>query len=50
MAEIINKVSESGIISLDLETYFPLEEPMLFDLKEFLFMGLILKEKDYRMN
>ena len=48
MAEIINKVSESGIISLDLETYFPLEEPMLFDLKEFLFMGLILKEKDYR--
>ncbi len=48
MAEILNKVSESGIISLDLETYFPLEEIMLFDLKEFLFMGLILKEKDYR--
>lgn len=48
MAEILNKVSESGIISLDLETYFPSEEIMLFDLKEFLFMGLILKEKDYR--
>jgi hypothetical protein len=48
MAEILNKVSESGIISLDLEAYFPSEEIMLFDLKEFLFMGLILKEKDYR--
>jgi hypothetical protein len=48
MAEILNKVSESGIFSLDLETYFPSEEVMLFDLKEFLFMGLILKEKDYR--
>lgn len=48
MAEILNKVSESGIISLDLETYFPTEEVMLFDLKDFLFMGLILKEKDYR--
>ena len=48
MAEILNKVSESGIISLDLETYFPTEEVMLYDLKDFLFMGLILKEKDYR--
>ena len=48
MDEILNKVSESGIISLDLETYFPTEEVMLYDLKDFLFMGLILKEKDYR--
>jgi hypothetical protein len=48
MTEITNKVSESGIISLDLESYFPSEGFMLFDIKEFLFMGLILKEKDYR--
>lgn len=45
---MINKVSESGIITLDLEEYYPKDETMIFDLKKFLFMGLILKEKDYR--
>ena len=45
---IINKVAESGLITLDLEEYFPKGEIVVFDLKDFLFMGLILKEKDYR--
>jgi len=45
---IVNKVSESGLITLDLEQYYPREEVVLFDLKDYLFMGLILKEKDYR--
>ena len=45
---IINKVSESGLITLDLEKYYPKEETAIFDLKEFLFMGLILKEKEFR--
>ena len=44
----VNKVTESGIITLDLEEYFPKEETALFDLKDYLFMGLILKEKDFR--
>jgi hypothetical protein len=44
----VNKVAESGLISLDLETYFPKDEIKVFDLKEYLFMGLILKEKDFR--
>ncbi len=44
----INKVAESGIISLDLEEYFPKGEILVFDLKEYLFMELILKEKDFR--
>lgn len=48
MEPIINKVAESGIISLDLETYFSKEKIMVFDLKDYLFMGLILKEKDFR--
>jgi Protein of unknown function (DUF2480) len=43
-----NKVAESGIITLNLEDYYPKGETMLFDLKDYLFMGLILKEKDYR--
>ena len=45
---IINKVSESGIITLDLEAFLPDQEMIIFDLKEYLFMGLILKEKDFR--
>lgn len=45
---IVNKVAESGLITLDLENYLPAEEIVAFDLKEFLFMGLILKEKDFR--
>ncbi len=45
---LINKVAESGLISLDLEDYYPKDEIVVFDMKEFLFMGLILKEKDYR--
>jgi hypothetical protein len=45
---IINKVTESGLVTLDLEQYYPREEVMLFDFKDFLFMGLILKEKDFR--
>jgi Protein of unknown function (DUF2480) len=48
MEPIINKVAESGIISLDLETYFSKDTIMVFDLKDYLFMGLILKEKDFR--
>jgi len=45
---IVNKVAESGLVTLDLETYYPKGETALFDLKDFLFMGLILKEKDFR--
>ncbi|MCX6208925.1 MAG: DUF2480 family protein [Bacteroidetes bacterium] len=46
--EIINKVSESGIVTLDLADFYPKQEIKVFDLKDYLFMGLILKEKDYR--
>jgi hypothetical protein len=45
---MINKVAESGIITLNLEDYYPKEETAVFDLKDYLFMGLILKEKDFR--
>ncbi|MBS1742377.1 MAG: DUF2480 family protein [Bacteroidetes bacterium] len=43
-----NKVAESGILTIDLENYFPAQPIAVFDLKEYLFMGLILKEKDFR--
>ena len=46
----VNKVAESGIITLDLEVFYPKEETVVFDMKDYLFMGLILKEKDFREN
>ena len=45
---IVNKVAESGLITLDLEKFLPQEPVVLFDLKDYLFMGLIVKEKDFR--
>ncbi len=45
---IVNKVAESGLITLDLENYLPVTAVVPFDLKPFLFRELILKEKDFR--
>ena len=45
---ILNKVADSGLITLDLEQYYPREEIVLFDLKPLLFMEMILKEKEFR--
>jgi hypothetical protein len=44
----VNKVAESGIVTLNLEDYYPKDKIMVFDMKDYLFMGLILKEKDFR--
>src|SRR5215213_5776392 len=46
--EIVNKVAASGLLTLNLEEYLPKEDVAVFDLKDHLFMGLILKEKDFR--
>jgi hypothetical protein len=45
---IVNKVAESGLITIDLEGFYPREQTAVFDLKGFLFMEMILKEKDFR--
>jgi len=45
---IVNKVAQSSLETIDLERFFPEGESIVFDLKEYLFMELILKEKDYR--
>jgi hypothetical protein len=45
---LINKVSESVLLTINLEDFYPKEEVVVFDLKDYLFMGLILKEKDFR--
>lgn len=48
MSEIVNRVSSSSIISLNLEEIYPQEERVIFDLKPFLWQELILKEQDFR--
>ena len=49
MSEFVNKVAASGLITINLEDYLPAAEDIrVFDLKDHLFMGLILKEKDFR--
>ena len=48
METIVNKVAESGIVTLDLAPYIPTDEIAVFDLKPFLFREMILREKDYR--
>ena len=49
MAELFNnKVAESGILSIDLASLLPSNEIIVFDIKPYLFMELILKEKEFR--
>ena len=45
---LVNRVASSGLITINLEDFFPKEELLIFDLKGFLFKELILKEKDFR--
>lgn len=46
--QIINRVSTSALVTFDLENYFEPGERVLIDLKEHLFQGMILREKDLR--
>lgn len=45
---IVNRVAKSGLVTLDLEDYYHTGERVVYDLKDNLFMGLILREKDFR--
>ena len=46
--EIINRVANSKLITLDLEDYYPQGKRVVLDIKQWLFHELILKEKDFR--
>jgi hypothetical protein len=48
MGEIVNKVADSGIVSIDLEELYQEGERVIFDIKPHLFQELILREKDFR--
>lgn len=46
--EIINKVANSKLKTIDLEELYPLGERIVFDISSWLYEGLILREKDFR--
>ncbi|CAL2081925.1 DUF2480 family protein [Tenacibaculum sp. 190524A02b] len=46
--EIINRVANSKLVTIDLEDFYPKGNRLVFDIKEWLFEGLILREKDFR--
>jgi len=48
MEEITNRVANSGLITLDLGEMYPAGDRALLDIKDQLFQGLILREKDFR--
>ncbi|MDP5170567.1 MAG: DUF2480 family protein [Bacteroidia bacterium] len=48
MAEIVNRIANSPIVTFKLEDHYPEGERMLLDIKEVLFHGMILREKDFR--
>lgn len=46
--DIINRVANSKLVTLDLEDYYPKGTRVLFDIKDWLFEGFVLREKDFR--
>ncbi|WP_299097090.1 DUF2480 family protein [uncultured Winogradskyella sp.] len=46
--EIINRVANSKLKVIDLEDYYPNGQRILFDIKDWLLEGLVLREKEFR--
>jgi hypothetical protein len=45
---IVNRVAQSALVTFDLEAYYPEGERVVYDIKENLFQGVILRERDFR--
>ncbi|MDN5287344.1 MAG: hypothetical protein JWR38_3618 [Mucilaginibacter sp.] len=45
---IVNKVAQSGLVTLDPAAFYPAGERVIYDIKGNLFHELILREKDFR--
>ena len=46
--EIVNRVANSKLVTIDLEDYYPKGQRILFDIKDWLYEGFVLREKDFR--
>jgi hypothetical protein len=45
---LVNRVANSGLLTLNLEDFKDTREVVELDIKDYLHMGLLLKEKDFR--
>lgn len=48
MDEIRNRVAESKLITIDLEEFYPQGERKVIDISQWLYEGLLLREKEFR--
>lgn len=48
MSEIINKVAASGLVTIDLEGWYPEGDRRVIDIAQQLWQGMALREKDFR--
>lgn len=48
--DIVNRVANSKLVTIDLEDYYPKGERVVFDIKDWLLEGLVLREKDFRQH
>ncbi|MCD2258454.1 DUF2480 family protein [Psychroserpens luteolus] len=46
--EIVNRVAQSKLMVVDLEDYYPDGERHVFDIKDWLYEGFVLREKEFR--
>lgn len=46
--EIVNRVANSKLVTFNLEDHYPEGERVLFDIKDWLLEGFVLREKDFR--
>lgn len=46
--EIVNRIANSKLVTIDLEDYYPVGERVVFDIKDWLLEGFVLREKDFR--
>lgn len=46
--EIVNRVAQSALVTFDLEDYYPAGERVSLDISQWLYEGIVLREKDFR--
>jgi hypothetical protein len=45
---ILNRVANSKLVTIDLEDFYPVGERVSLDISQWLFDGIVLREKDFR--
>lgn len=46
--EIINRVANSKLVTIDLEAYYPEGKRLSLDISQWLYEGIVLREKEFR--